>query len=98
MAFIQEVREWFDGPILLSGAIATGDGILAAQAMGADLAYIGSAFIATKEANADPAYKQALVENARRYGLRGGGSGRAGLLTVEPIQMSASARGFFCPW
>ena len=64
MAFISEVREWFDGPVLLSGAIATGDGILAAQSMGADLAYIGSAFIATKEANADPAYKQALVDYA----------------------------------
>ena len=64
MAFIQEVREWFDGPVLLSGAIAKGDGILAAQAMGADLAYIGSAFIATQEANADPAYKQALVDYA----------------------------------
>ncbi len=64
IAFIQEVREWFDGPLLLSGAISTGDGILAAQAMGADLAYIGSAFIATEEANADPAYKQALVDYA----------------------------------
>ena len=64
MAFIQEVREWFDGPVLLSGAIATGDGVLAAQAMGADLAYLGSAFIATVEANADPAYKQALVDYA----------------------------------
>ena len=64
MAFIQEVREWFDGPVLLSGAIATGDGVLAAQAMGADLAYLGSAFIATEEANADPAYKQALVDYA----------------------------------
>ncbi|PCJ20876.1 MAG: nitronate monooxygenase [SAR86 cluster bacterium] len=62
MAFIQEVREWFDGPVLLSGAMSTGDGVLAAQAMGADLAYIGSAFIATEEANADPAYKQALVD------------------------------------
>ena len=64
MAFIQEVREWFDGPVLLSGAIATGDGVLAARAMGADLAYLGSAFIATVEANADPAYKQALVDYA----------------------------------
>lgn len=64
MALIQEVREWFDGPVLLSGAIARGDGVLAAQAMGADLAYIGSAFIATEEANADPAYKQALVDYA----------------------------------
>lgn len=64
LAFISEVREWFDGPILLSGAIATGGGVLAAQAMGADLAYIGSAFIATDEANADGAYKQALVEHA----------------------------------
>lgn len=64
MALIQEVREWFDGPVLLSGSIATGDSVLAAQAMGADLAYIGSAFIATAEANADPAYKQALVDYA----------------------------------
>ncbi|MFK7864155.1 MAG: NAD(P)H-dependent flavin oxidoreductase [Pseudohongiellaceae bacterium] len=64
MAFIQEVREWFDGPVLLSGAISTGQSILAAQAMGADLAYMGSAFIATSEANADPAYKQALVDYA----------------------------------
>lgn len=64
MAFIQEVREWFDGPVLLSGAISTGQSVLAAQAMGADLAYMGSAFIATTEANADPAYKQALVDYA----------------------------------
>lgn len=64
IAFIQEVRQWFDGPLLLSGAIATGAGVLAAQAMGADLAYIGSAFIATAEANADTAYKQALVDYA----------------------------------
>ena len=49
----QEIRDWFDGPLALSGAIATGGAILAAQAMGADLAYIGSAFIATEEANAD---------------------------------------------
>lgn len=64
MAFIQEVREWFDGPVLLSGAISTGQSVLAAQVMGADLAYMGSSFIATKEANADPAYKQALVDFA----------------------------------
>lgn len=64
MPFIQEVREWFDGPVLLSGAIATGDAVLAAQAMGADMAYIGSAFIATKEANADEGYKQSLVDYA----------------------------------
>ncbi len=64
MPLIQEIREWFDGPLLLSGAISTGDGILAAQAMGADMAYIGSAFIATKEANADERYKQAIVDNA----------------------------------
>jgi len=62
MALIQEIREWFGGPLLLSGAIATGDAVLAAQAMGADLAYIGSAFIATAEANAEEAYKQAIVE------------------------------------
>ena len=64
LAFIEETRQWFDGPLLLSGAIATGDGILAAQAMGADLAYIGSAFIATEEAHADAAYKQALADHA----------------------------------
>jgi nitronate monooxygenase len=61
-ALIQEIREWFDGPLLLSGAMATGGGVLAAQAMGADLAYIGSAFIATQEARASDAYKQAIVE------------------------------------
>ena len=51
-ALVQEIREWFDGPVLLSGAIATGRAVLAAQAAGADLAYVGSAFIATEEANA----------------------------------------------
>jgi len=61
-AFIQELREWFDGPIALSGCIATGDAVLAARAMGADLGYIGSAFIATKEANAVDAYKQMVVD------------------------------------
>lgn len=60
-ALIQEIRQWFDGPLALSGAIATGRAVLAAQAMGADLAYIGSAFIATHEANAVPAYKEAIV-------------------------------------
>ncbi len=63
-ALVQEIREWFDGPLLLSGAIASGGGILAAQAMGADLAYMGSAFIATAEANAEAAYKQAIVDHA----------------------------------
>jgi nitronate monooxygenase len=61
-ALVQEIREWFDGPLLLSGSIASGDAILAAQAMGADLGYIGSAFIATDEANAEQAYKQAIVD------------------------------------
>jgi nitronate monooxygenase len=63
-ALIQEIREWFDGPLLLSGAIANGNAILAAQAAGADLAYIGSAFIATEEANAAPAYKQMVVDSS----------------------------------
>lgn len=63
-ALIQEIREWFEGPLLLSGAIAGGNAILAAQAAGADLAYVGSAFIATHEANAANGYKQALVEGA----------------------------------
>jgi len=62
-ALIQEIRQWFDGPVALSGAISTGDAVLAAQAMGADFAYIGSAFIATEEARAAEAYKQAIVDN-----------------------------------
>lgn len=61
-ALVQEIRRWFGGPLALSGAIANGGAILAAQAMGADLAYIGSAFIATEEARASPDYKQAIVE------------------------------------
>jgi nitronate monooxygenase len=61
-ALIQEIREWFDGPVALSGAIGHGRSVLAAQAMGADLAYIGSAFIATKEANAVDGYKNNIVE------------------------------------
>jgi len=61
-ALIQEIRAWFSGPLVLSGAIATGNAILAARAMGADLAYMGSAFIATEEANAPSAYKQAIVD------------------------------------
>jgi nitronate monooxygenase len=60
-ALVQEIREWFDGPLALSGSMATGDAVLAAQAMGADLAYIGSAFIATEEARASDAYKQMIV-------------------------------------
>jgi nitronate monooxygenase len=60
-ALVEEVREWFDGPVAVSGAIATGRGVLAARAMGADFAYIGSAFIATDEARASDAYKQAIV-------------------------------------
>ena len=61
-ALVQEIRQWFDGPLALSGAIATGDAVLAAQAMGADFGYIGSAFIATEEARASDAYKQAIVD------------------------------------
>ncbi len=60
-ALVQEIREWFTGPLALSGAIATGRAVLATRAMGADLAYIGSAFIATEEARASDAYKQAIV-------------------------------------
>jgi nitronate monooxygenase len=62
-ALIQEIRQWFDGPIALSGSIATGGAVLAAQAMGADFGYIGSAFIATHEARASEAYKQAIVDS-----------------------------------
>jgi nitronate monooxygenase len=61
-ALLQEIRAWFDGPLVLSGAIATGGAVLAAQAAGADLAYVGSSFIATEEANAPDAYKQAIVD------------------------------------
>jgi nitronate monooxygenase len=60
-ALVQEIRQWFDGPIALSGSIATGGAVLAAQAMGADFAYIGTAFIATREARASDDYKQAIV-------------------------------------
>lgn len=61
-ALVQEIREWFNGPVALSGAIATGAAVLAAQACGADFAYIGTAFIATQEAHASDAYKQAVVD------------------------------------
>lgn len=62
-ALVQEIREWFEGPLAVSGAIATGDAVLGAQAMGADLGYIGSAFIATEEARADERYKQMIVDS-----------------------------------
>ncbi|AOG25064.1 NAD(P)H-dependent flavin oxidoreductase [Acidovorax sp. RAC01] len=62
-ALIQEIRQWFDGPLALSGSIASGGAVLAAQAMGADFGYIGSAFIATHEARASDAYKQAIVDS-----------------------------------
>ena len=65
-ALISEIREWFDGPLALSGAISTGGAVLAARAMGADFAYVGSAFIATEEARAQPAYKQMIVESTQR--------------------------------
>jgi nitronate monooxygenase len=65
-ALIQEIRQWFDGPLLLSGSIANGRAILAAQALGADMAYIGSAFIATQEANAVEGYKQMITECSAR--------------------------------
>src|SRR5262245_49070854 len=63
-ALVQEIRTWFDGPLALSGSIASGDAILAARAMGADLAYIGSAFIATDEARASDDYKQMIVASS----------------------------------
>ena len=62
-ALVQEIREWFDGPLALSGAIATGQAVLAAQAMGADFAYVGSAFIATEEARATDGYKQMITQS-----------------------------------
>ena len=63
-ALVQEIRQWFDGPLVLSGSIATGSAVLAAQAMGADLAYVGSAFIATEEARATDDYKRGIVEGS----------------------------------
>ncbi|MBE7450549.1 MAG: nitronate monooxygenase [Kofleriaceae bacterium] len=63
-ALIEEIRRFFDGPLALAGAIATGRGVLAARALGADVAYVGSAFIATREANAIEGYKQAVVDGA----------------------------------
>jgi len=63
-ALIQEIREWYDGPLALSGSIATGSAVLASQAAGADFGYIGSAFIATKEANANDGYKEAITKYA----------------------------------
>src|SRR3546814_109265 len=63
-ALIQEIRQFFDGPLALSGSIANGGAVLAAEAMGADFAYVGSAFLATDEANASDAYKQAIVDGA----------------------------------
>jgi len=63
-ALVHEIREWFDGPLALSGSIATGGSILAAQAAGADFAYMGSSFIATEEANAVDGYKSALVDSS----------------------------------
>ncbi|WP_299865656.1 nitronate monooxygenase family protein [uncultured Hoeflea sp.] len=65
-ALIQEIREWFDGPLLLSGSISTGGAVLAAEAMGADMAYIGSPFIATDEARAADEYKQMIVDSAAK--------------------------------
>jgi len=62
-ALLQEIRQWFDGPLILSGAIANGGSVLAARAAGADLAYVGSPFIATEEANAPAQYKQAIVDS-----------------------------------
>ena len=63
-ALVSEIREWFDGPLALSGSIATGDAVLAAKAAGADFGYIGSAFIATEEARAVPGYKDMIVDSA----------------------------------
>ena len=63
-ALVQEIREWFDGPVALSGSIASGGAVLAARAMGADFAYIGSAFVATEEARAIDAYKQMIVDSS----------------------------------
>ena len=104
-ALVQEIREWWDGPLLLSGAIATGRAVLAAQVMGADLAYIGSPFIATTEANAQPEYKQMIVDSsamdivnsARFTGIGGnylGPSIRAAGLDPDRLDAEAQAMDF----
>ena len=82
-ALIQEIRRWFDGPLILSGAIATGGAVLAAQAMGADLAYIGSPFIATPEARASEEYKQGIVEGGAADIVN------SALFTGDPRQLPA---------
>lgn len=97
-ALVAEIREWFDGPLALSGAIATGDAVLAAQAMGADFAYIGSAFIATFEARASDAYKQMIVDSNLFTGVHGnylkGSIQRAGLDPNALQTSEASAMNF----
>lgn len=105
-ALVQEIRQFFDGPIALSGSIATGGAVLAAQAMGADYGYIGSAFIATHEANADEAYKQMIVDSAAAdivysnlfTGVHGnylkGSIVRAGMDPADLPQSSAAAMSF----
>lgn len=88
-ALIQEIRAWFDGPLLLSGSIANGGAILAAQAMGADLAYIGSPFIATEQARASDAYKQMIVDsNASDIVYSNYFTGIAGNYLKQSIQQS----------
>src|SRR5271155_1030863 len=88
-ALIAEIRAFFDGPLALSGAIATGAGILAAEAAGADVAYIGSAFIATEEANAAPAYKQSIVHgNYLRSSIEAAGMNPAALPDSDPTKMN----------
>jgi nitronate monooxygenase len=105
-ALVQEIRQFFSGPIALSGSIATGGAVLAAQAMGADYGYIGSAFIATHEANADEAYKQMIVDSAANdivysnlfTGVHGnylkGSIVRAGMDPTDLPQSSAAAMSF----
>ncbi len=105
-ALIQEIRQFFDGPVALSGSIATGGAVLAAQAMGADYGYIGSAFIATHEANAEEAYKQMIVDSSANdivysnlfTGVHGnylkGSIVRAGMDPADLPQSSAAAMSF----
>ena len=98
IALIQEIREWFDGPLALSGAIATGDGVLAAQAMGADFGYIGSAFIATDEARASDGYKQMIVGvHQRRHRLLQPVHRRAGQLPARLDHGRRPRRRTTCP-
>jgi hypothetical protein len=96
-ALVHEIREFFDGPLALSGSIATGRGVLAARAAGADFAYIGSAFIATTEANASEAYKQARLQSqpSRLQSAPGADRPDLALTSAHPLCNAGGGRELF---